>query len=347
MAIHGVGIEPDPPGELLLRNISESNHGDFLRKSFSQSSSKSAFCTQDQRWTSWRTNLVNEKAKDMSDSFQKQRMSIGAQIKIIDVMQREEKQKEQSWHDEWTAAQRLLLAQEDHRGSVNDKDMLKELERRSSRTMSARVGGGFAYQTDEVDLGLEMLFEHKSAVPWTANSTTAATGPKVPNSDTGLYRAAKFPPSRDLLPASDISLSERSERKAGRASSTGPGGRPRRQQQQPRPLGAGANPWSTQPAPGRPPSGSQARRAAAGYSAARQASADRAAGGRAASPSRSGGKAVPAAKMGRSKTPPPAPGRERRATPPEPSASMPMAPSASEAQSSGYGPPTLERRWSF
>jgi len=86
--ISAVAVEPQPHSELLLRNIAESNHGDFSLKSFDSDAAR-AMCSQDQRWTSWRTNLVNEKSKQLTDSFKKQRMSIGSQIKIIEVMARE------------------------------------------------------------------------------------------------------------------------------------------------------------------------------------------------------------------------------------------------------------------
>jgi len=225
IAIHTLGVDPNSLGELLLRNIAESNHGDFTLKSFSEGGS-SAYCQQDAKWTSWRTNLVNEKSKQLSDSFKKQKMSIGGQIKIIEVMQREEKQKERSWHEEWKCAQRLLLASESRKSTLDDRDALKDLERKTSRTSKARVGGGFAYQTDEVDLSLEHLFEHKSAVPWTANTDTVATGPKVPLSDASQTREARFPPARDLLPDTVVPLRERCMRqRSGRSSSEGPASR--------------------------------------------------------------------------------------------------------------------------
>lgn len=80
-----------------------------------------------------------------------------------------------------------------------------------ARTYSSRVGGGYEYMTDEPQLGLERLFEHKSALPWTAHSCdTVASGPKVtaagavaaPPCDVFLQdqRVPKFPPRMELAP---------------------------------------------------------------------------------------------------------------------------------------------------
>merc|ERR1719409_1521999 len=132
--INTVGVEPSHLGELLLRNIAESNHGDITLKTFGPQAG--ALCVDDTRWTSWRTHLVNEKSKQLSDNFKKPKMSIGSQIRIIEVMQREEKQKEDSWREEWKCCQRLLLSAENNKnGTINsDRDMLKELERKAGRT---------------------------------------------------------------------------------------------------------------------------------------------------------------------------------------------------------------------
>lgn len=169
--IYTVGLQPGPHGELLLRNIAESNHGSFLLKTFGsgqQARGAGAVCrggTQDAKWTCWRTNLVAERAKQLANSFKRQQMSIGSQIGIAEVMLREETQKEAAWHGEWHCAQRLLLSAAEgsrsHQRTITDRDEVRELEGKSARTVSARVGGGFCYHTDEVDLGLERLFEHR------------------------------------------------------------------------------------------------------------------------------------------------------------------------------------------
>lgn len=258
--IYTVGIEPQPHSELLLRNIAESNHGDFSVKHFNEGARRcNVFGAHDAKFASWRTNLVNGKSKQLSETFKKQKMSIGSQMRIIEVMLREESAKESSWMDEWRCAQRLLLVQKNH---VPDRDEVKELERRSARSLSARVGGGYVYQTGEMQIGFEQLFEHKSAVPWTDHSDTVAVGPKVPGSET-LQRTAKFPPSRDMLPLA-----------------------PPRPPSPARP--SGGNPWSGSDRAKRPPSakkrGNSSARGSRGNSSVRASSADRAAGVRAPSP---------------------------------------------------------------
>ncbi|CAJ1458623.1 unnamed protein product [Effrenium voratum] len=177
VAIHTTGVEPDPHGELLLRSISESNHGDFTLKSFQDQGVGRANVIpgQDSKWTSWRTMLVNEKTKKLSESFKQQKMSIGSQVNILAVMLREEGQFEESWRQEWTCAQQLLAKVPE----CPDRDMVRELERNASQTISARVGGGFIYHTRQMELGMEKLFEHRGAKPWSAESESTAVGPKV------------------------------------------------------------------------------------------------------------------------------------------------------------------------
>ncbi|CAJ1329690.1 unnamed protein product [Effrenium voratum] len=199
VAIHTTGVEPDPHGELLLRSISESNHGDFTLKSFQdQGDARRDMQTpssatpeelaerlrvgranvipgQDSKWTSWRTMLVNEKTKKLSESFKQQKMGIGSQVNILAVMLREEGQFEESWRQEWTCAQQLLAKVPE----CPDRDMVRELERNASQTISARVGGGFIYHTRQMELGMEKLFEHRGAKPWSAESESTAVGPKV------------------------------------------------------------------------------------------------------------------------------------------------------------------------
>lgn len=276
IAIHTLGIESQPRGELLLRNIAESNHGDFVLKSFEfgKENQQSTVCSADVKWTSWRTQLINDKSKQMSENFKKQRLSIGGQIKIIDVMIREEARKEGSWKEEWKCAQRLLLASETQ-GAMPDKDQVRELERKTTRSLSVRVGGGFMYQIDEADLGMENLFEHRSMVPWTANSDTIAMGPKLAPNAMSLQpegRAAKFPPSADVLPESTLPPPER-RRRPRSARPPGTGQKTMRQ----------GNPWAGSGGMDRTrrppkPTGSSSR----------LASGDRAAGGSRQTPPRSG-----------------------------------------------------------
>eukprot|EP00930_Biecheleria_cincta_P045446 TRINITY_DN31315_c0_g1_i1.p1 TRINITY_DN31315_c0_g1~~TRINITY_DN31315_c0_g1_i1.p1 ORF type:complete len:905 (+),score=166.07 TRINITY_DN31315_c0_g1_i1:56-2716(+) len=340
VAIHTIGVEPTPEGELLLRNVAESNHGDFTLKSFRDQGigRANAICKADSKWTSWRTNLVNEKSKQLSDSFKQEKMSIGSQIKIIEVMQREEAQKEYSWNEEWRCAQRLLLSQKDPRSGVPDRDMVKELERSTTRTVCVRTGGGFLYDTEEVKIGMEDLFEHRAAVPWTAHADTLAVGPKVPMPDAGYDRTAKFPPSREQMP---MAPAHESDPYLG-----GPMyGRSRAQEMRQRQAAGGSsNPWG---APidrtRRPPS---AQRRGRGTSLRRTSSADRAAGERAASPARSGSR-----QRRRSQTPPAAAERRRQGGRPKRTAEMestvPPLPPPSPPPTQEDMTPGLERRWSF
>jgi len=357
VAINTIGVDPDPEGELLLRNISESNHGDFTLKSFKKQGigRANAIPTADSRWTSWRTNLVNEKSQQLANSFKKEKMGIGSQIKIIEVMQREESRRENSWHEEWRCAQRLLAAQQDTKSPalVQDRDMVKELERKSTRTLTARVGGGFLYDTHEVTIGMEHLFEHKSAVSWTANSDTMAIGPKVPMHDAGHDRTAKLPPSSESLPLAPAQDAERTyDRPKNRAqefrnriASGGGGGG----------YGGGGGTASNWVQAGsldrtRPPPPARRGRPS---SARRIPSADRAAGGRAKSPARSKSPG-PAA---RSKSPGQGQRRAASSKPmPKPTPvvkprvrTTQAMPVRAEAPPSPPSPPVagLERRWSF
>lgn len=327
VAIHTIGVDCDPVSELLLRNIAEANHGDFHLKSFAGGTgggvAKSAIAAADQKWTSWRTELVNRKSKQMSDEFKKQRLSVGGQMRIVEVMMREEHQKESFWKEEWKCAQRLLLASETQ-GPVPDSDSLKEIQRKMARSVSVRVGGGFVFKTGDKDKGLEKLFEHKSSVPWTANSDTIAVGPKfAPNTmQVDDPRRAKLPPTRDvILTESTLPPPERRSKASQVA-----GRRPQH------PAAQISNPWerpavSARTAPRSPARVS--RGGGGGGSSARVPSADRAAGGGSGARARS---TTPTRRGNKPQTPRKAKPQQQAAPPPS------QAPSR---------PPTLERRWSF
>lgn len=345
--ISTIGVEPQALGELLLRNIAESNHGDFVLKSFSGYDAGPAYCKDDEKWISWRTNLVNEKSKQLSDSFKKPRMTIGSQVRIIEVMQREEKQKEESWREEWKCTQRLLLSAEkcDKYGVSADRDMVKELERKAGRTLAARTGGGFVYQTQELDLGLEKMFEHQSAVPWTANSDTAATGPRVPTGNAGQARIAKFPPSRELLPEAVLPMPERRVRPKSAGGSNPWASSPRNQTRRLPPMQNSAR--KAAPAQ-RAPSPRRAASPAGSGRGSRAASADRAGGPRAPSPAR---QASPGPKGGRVAQAKKAQTHTFTSSPmPSAGQLLPAVASASPAAPQNVGSPQtprLERRWSF
>eukprot|EP00913_Durusdinium_trenchii_P001296 g1194.t1 len=197
-AIHTIGLEADAHAE----NISEGNHGDFTLKSFNPEGAGHAIPGHESKWTSWRTMLVNEKTKQtlgcasrsllLSNNFKQQTMTIGSQIRVLEVMLREEAKFEDGWRQE--RGRGPCGCRED-----GDRDMVKELERTTTHTMSARVGGGFLYHTRQLDLGMEKLFEHNTSSPWTVQSASMAQGPKVACVDVD-PRLPKFPPSLDEPP---------------------------------------------------------------------------------------------------------------------------------------------------
>lgn len=364
--IHCVGVNPEPMGELLLRNIAESNFGDFVSKSFKEASEvmkdpqhPAHMNPQDATLTSWRTHLVNDKTQALCDSFKKEQKTIGGQMRIIEVMQREKSRWADGWHRECQCAQRLLASQDRNMMEEMTKDEMKEARRRTSRTLSARVGGGFLYATGEREVGLEHLFEHKSAVPWTDNADTAATGPRVPQWDAGQGRLPRLPLDVNAPPPHPHgmgsfptagSVERRPPRPQSAHSLTGSASReklpsiwkPNATTQlfgPPR-----VNPWGdacsgsqssrlSEPRVSRPPSASRRGR---GTSSTRMASADRAAGAQAASPA--------PRRRPRSRT------KGRSKTPPPPTAERTRGPEAFSVP--GFGltsttPRTLERRNSF
>jgi len=199
VAIHTSGVDPNPHSERLLRNIAESNHGDFTLKFFRDQGIGRAnvIPSNHAKWTSWRTMLVNEKSRQLSDAFKQQKMSIGSQMKILDVMLREENQFEIAWRQEWSCAKKLL----ERVPECPDHEMVRELERGCSKTISARVGGGFVYQRRQVDIGMEKFFAHHSAVPWSVQGASVASGPKVPVTPVA-QRRPNLPPASDQLPPS-------------------------------------------------------------------------------------------------------------------------------------------------
>merc|ERR1719181_185003 len=96
---------------------------------------QTAIAAHDQKWTSWRTDLVNRKSKQMSETFQKTRLSIGGQMRIVEVMMKEERRKESFWQAEWKCAQRLLLASETQ-GPTPDTDSLSDVQQKMCRSVS-------------------------------------------------------------------------------------------------------------------------------------------------------------------------------------------------------------------
>jgi len=360
LAINTVGIQPDCEGEMLLRSIAESNWGDFIHKSFRELEAKSAVSTADVRWTSWRTNLVNDRSNKLVDNFKKQKMSIGGQLKIIEVMEDEEKQRESLWLEEWKSAQRLLAGATRQRDDVTDSDTLRDLERSGSRTLKVRVGGGFVHAQDEADHKLDQLFERRSAQPWTDRALTAAAGPAAmppPRAhETADTRMARLPPSRQPPPEGVLPLLEPKTRPGS--------GRRRSSRSRRTPSQSGKppfNPWQTTsigsldgssrkykvPTSQQPPEGGSSRTPSMS-SRQRVASADKAAGGgRQGSTqprrSKSPNKAPAAKRTAKSPVPPPSANYGGIVVTPEdvPQGPPSVPPAAMEAQGA------LDRRWSF
>jgi len=202
--IHCVGIDCSGPAELALRHVAEANRGTFGIKRFT--AAQSSVCAYDHNWTSWRTEAVNTAAKKIEEDFKAQKLTIGGQLTIVEVMISEEQQKLDTWLQEFECCERLLVTDEKLRETALERDSLREMQRSMAHSVSVRVGGGFAYGTQEMDLGLEPCFERKSAVPWTANAETMAVGPHFnPLNVQGDVRAQRFPPSSaevdaDILP---------------------------------------------------------------------------------------------------------------------------------------------------
>lgn len=156
------------------------------------------------RYRSWRTDLVSGLARKREEGFKKARLTIGGQLRILAVMLEEEERHLVRVKEEMKCAQRLMAAADNPRSFPgSDRDQLKDIQRDMKRSSSVRVGGGFVYQQEGPDdVGLDELFQAKSAVPWTANSETMAVGPKfapaVPSMSAS--RAPKLPPTSQPLP---------------------------------------------------------------------------------------------------------------------------------------------------
>ena len=65
----------------------------------------------------------------LTESFKQQTMTIGSQIRVLEVMQREEGNFEVLWREEWTCADRLLSKVQE----CPDRDMVRASKRHSKR----------------------------------------------------------------------------------------------------------------------------------------------------------------------------------------------------------------------
>jgi len=277
-SLHVVALDA-PAGEVaFLRRLAEDNRGTFTARPLTveRGDGKEILGTFEQRYSSWRTGLVNDLARKREEGFRKARLTIGGQLRILQVMLEEHETTVALVGEEIKCGLRLI-AMVDRPAAFpgSDKDQLKDLQRDMKRSSSVRVGGGYIYEKDGPDdKGLDTFFEVKSAVPWTVNSETVAIGPKfVPaNPGVGATRVAKLPPNPTPLEPGTL-----------------PPAAPRGRKTSPTRKGASARPSST----------TGARRPAA---ATRQASADRAAGA-----PRSARAPAPKPKKARAEEPPPPP----------------------------------------
>jgi len=251
-AVHVVALDTPAEDAAFLRRLAEDNRGTYVARPLTneRNDGKEIVGTYERRYTSWRTNLVNELSRKREQSFRTSRLTIGGQQRILEVMLEEQDVIKAAVNEEVKCAERLLnSADRPAAFPGTDRDQLKDLQRDMKRSASVKVGGGYLYEQDGPDdVGLDQLFEVKSAVPWTMNSETMAVGPHIvpANPGVGDQRQPKFPPSVVPLEPGTLPMP------AARA----PSPRPKRR---PKP----ARPKVTERAP----------------SAQRQPSADRAAGG--------------------------------------------------------------------
>merc|ERR1719456_214499 len=97
--VHAVGLVCDHQGEILLRQISESNNGDFVIKKFHRPGDAERASGPEKGHPDWRNELVNETSQKMTRDFQQQKFSLGGQLKIVEVMTREVSGRQQGWRD--------------------------------------------------------------------------------------------------------------------------------------------------------------------------------------------------------------------------------------------------------
>jgi hypothetical protein len=206
-AVHVVGIDVPAEDACFLFKLAEQNSGTYVSRPISSErrdgSGAEIVGSYERRYTSWRTGLVNTLSKKREESFRKTRLTIGGQLRILQVMLEEQDVVREAVVEELKCAQRLLAAADRPNAFPDqDRDQLKDIQARKKQSVAVRTGGGYYYGQDGPDdVGLDTLFEVKSAVPWTSNSETMAIGPHIvpSNPGVGAQRLPKFPPSTTPL----------------------------------------------------------------------------------------------------------------------------------------------------
>jgi hypothetical protein len=158
--IHVIGVDCEPDSELALRRLAEDNHGSFRMKRFdgSQASAVSSSAT------SWRSGMGKFEGAGDGDN----RMTIGGQLSIIEVMIEEQKAQEFDWLEEQKCANRLLLTTATQQ-PVPDPASQRDLQRRVALSGVAKLGGGYLYNEDAQDSQLQDLFGAQPLPPWEAS----------------------------------------------------------------------------------------------------------------------------------------------------------------------------------
>uniref|UniRef100_A0A0G4G0I3 Uncharacterized protein n=1 Tax=Chromera velia CCMP2878 TaxID=1169474 RepID=A0A0G4G0I3_9ALVE len=216
--IHCIGVGCGSVPELFLRRLAESNHGSFRLKRFGHlhgppgikpgpgETGAEQMGSFERRYKSWRSEVVTQHVRGVEGRLKQSRMTIGGQLRIIDVLSQEKKLEEVEWLGELKCVNRLLLAS-NTQGPVPSRDALTELQKRTARSQSVRVGGGFLYQTEKDEEGLDRAFEKKFALPWSNFAESVAVGPRVPD-PTAALRSIEGGSRKPRFPRSPVPMQQ-------------------------------------------------------------------------------------------------------------------------------------------
>eukprot|EP00929_Paragymnodinium_shiwhaense_P064312 TRINITY_DN32204_c0_g1_i2.p1 TRINITY_DN32204_c0_g1~~TRINITY_DN32204_c0_g1_i2.p1 ORF type:complete len:682 (-),score=139.34 TRINITY_DN32204_c0_g1_i2:159-2204(-) len=127
LPIHVIGIECDAKSELDLRRLAEENHGSFRQKRFDGQPVWSSGSAATAMWRSALGGSVKHEQPDNDD----QRLTIGGQLEILDVMLKEQEIQTIDWLEEQKCANRLLLSTATQ-GGVSEPDQARLAMKRSA-----------------------------------------------------------------------------------------------------------------------------------------------------------------------------------------------------------------------
>jgi len=186
--INTISIDADSVGELLMRNMAVTNNGKFTMKRFDGSLNSRRRMVENLD-PSMHAPKGQNKWSHLLEDFQKQRLTIGGQVRIVDIMTDEEKQREAFWKQEWKCANKLL-----------HESKPKKLPNYSNSQYSVRCGGGYVYQGDQQEFEEEELdhifdvlpnpgvqrtqrtvaqaMQHQAGNPWEQNRSSAVEANK-------------------------------------------------------------------------------------------------------------------------------------------------------------------------